>query len=782
MKKKLLSLFLAAAMSVGLLASCGPVEDEVTYEKAPLVVGYTSFNEVFSPFYAKSEGDKAVVDMTQVYLLTLDREGSAVMNGIQGETREYAGKDYTYYGIADIEKLSVKGAQDKSVYEIKLREDLKYSDGVLTADDVIFSMYVLCDPTYDGPYTLKNAPILGLKEYQDSMTTLYQALLIAGRENTDFTLWDETVQTTFWSEIDAAGTDFAQAIVDYLAESSGTTSVASAAKLWGYDGFEETATAADFFYVLAEAYNWDLEAMSQGEAVGKGFASRMENYDAYQKGVSLNPEVVNIAGIEKTGDYSLRITMTDTKASNLSYLNIPIVPMKYYGTLDLYNYENNQFGFVKGDLTEIKSMMSAPIGAGPYNFMALAKAAAEEEEDGDKEFVFEANEYYYLGKPLTQTVRFVEISSGRKIKGVSNGTIDLTDVSLTEKVAANISETNETHRNELIAEAAGAGEMVEDAALADVVSLDSFPYLGYGYIGINADVMSVNGHPETEKSLNLRKAFATLFAVYREEVIFDYFGGNASVVNYPVSDSSWAAPKPGEEGYETAYSQGLDGENLYKETMTLPEKHKAAQAAALEYFKAAGFRVEDGKVVDAPEGAALRYDVMVSGNGLGEHPVYIILIKVKEDLAELGINLVIKDVTETDQMWTALKEGNCGLWAAAWDSQSDPDLYDIYHRDGAYSYMYDMEDEELSALIEDANEATEETDRRAVYKQCYDRILDLAIEVPVYQKYNGVIYSQQRIKGDTLVQDMTEYYNWMDEIHTLEMYDVIVEEAKSTEQ
>ena len=94
-----------------------------------------------------------------------------VLNGIEGETREYNGTDYTYHGPADC--VVTENADGTVTYDIKLREDLKFSDGEpVTIDDVIFSMYVFLDPTYDGSVTMYSTPIVGLDEYRSSMTTL----------------------------------------------------------------------------------------------------------------------------------------------------------------------------------------------------------------------------------------------------------------------------------------------------------------------------------------------------------------------------------------------------------------------------------------------------------------------------------------------------------------------------------------------------------------------------------------------------------------------------------
>ena len=54
---------------------------------------------------------------------------------------------------------------------------------MLNAEDLIFTMYALCDPLYDGPYNLGQAPIVGLEEYKSSMKLLFDALVEAGREN-----------------------------------------------------------------------------------------------------------------------------------------------------------------------------------------------------------------------------------------------------------------------------------------------------------------------------------------------------------------------------------------------------------------------------------------------------------------------------------------------------------------------------------------------------------------------------------------------------------------------
>ena len=83
MKKRVFSLILILTMVVSMLAACNKTEEQVEVKEAPLVVGYTSFNGNFSPFYASSDADKDAVAMTQVSLITLDREGTVILHGTE---------------------------------------------------------------------------------------------------------------------------------------------------------------------------------------------------------------------------------------------------------------------------------------------------------------------------------------------------------------------------------------------------------------------------------------------------------------------------------------------------------------------------------------------------------------------------------------------------------------------------------------------------------------------------------------------------------------------------
>lgn len=48
-------------------------------------------------------------------------------------------------------------------------------------------------------------------------------------------------------------------------------------------------------------------------------------------------------------------------------------------------------------------------------------------------------------------------------------------------------------------------------------------------------------------------------------------------------------------------------------------------------------------------------------------------------------------------------------------------------------------------------------------------IIDWAVEIPVYQRENFVIYSTERVNTDTITKDPTPFYDWKSEIYNIEL-------------
>ena len=573
-------------------------------------------------------------------------------------------------------------------YDVTIRDDMVFSDGVpVTIDDAIFSFYVYADPTYDGSTTIYSQPIKGMEEYRSGITPLYQLIANAGRDNTDFTNWTQEQQTQFWSEVDAVIEPWTQEIVDYVINNGLVpegASVAEAAAAWNFPDLAQDATLTDFFNAILAAYPTFVEAV-QTESAGSNFFSLMESYeDQWSLGVETGESAPNISGIQKTGEYSMRVVTTEVDATMIYQLSLPIAPLHYYGDEALYDYENNMFGFEKGDLSIIREKTTDPMGAGPYVFDSYANG----------QVVFTAYEDYYLGAPKIKNFIYQETSEADMVTGLQSGTLDIADPSYSNQVADQVTQIN------------GSEELD-----GSVITTRLYDYLGYGYIGINPERVRVGDDSASDASRNLRKALATIISVYRDEGINSYYEETASVINYPISSTSWAAPVTTDDGYQVAYSVDVDGNPIYTAEMSAQERYEAAQQAALGYLEAAGFTVEGGVVTAAPEGAKLNYQVNIGGGGNGDHPTYMILTNAANALQEIGITLNINDIANASELYSTYQTGSAELWCAAWQATPDPDMYQLYHTNGTTNY-YRISDPELDALIEDGRTNTNQTYRK----------------------------------------------------------------------
>lgn len=787
---KKLSLGLAAVMTVASLSACG--KDNTSSDGAntetgasestevststgadTLVVGKDTFGSKFSPFFATLQYDQDVSDMVSIGLLASDREGNIVMKGIEGETIAYNGTDYTYNGIADCDVT--QNDDGTVVYDFTLRDDIKFSDGEpLTADDVIFSMYVFADPTYDGVATFYTLPIKGMEDYRSGMDSLGNIILAAGRDNTDFTTFTEDQMNAYWAAVDQEGEKFAQDIVDYCVanypdylESVGNSEVALGMFAWGFGDVNDDGTVltgagtgteyniadltiADYWTELQAKYENDLVTMSETEAAGDDlFAMLNEDYPEFTQGITTGDSAANISGIEKTGDYSLRITMDKFDAVAIYQLGVAVAPLHYYGDTSKYDYDNNMFGFTKGDLSSVKDKTTQPLGAGPYKFDSYENGVV----------TFTANENYFKGEPKIKTILFKETPESDKLTGVASGTFDISDPSMSVDVLKNIKNYNSN------------GEVTGDVLTTDLVD-----NLGYGYIGINANVVKVGDDKASEASKDLRKAFATIFAAYRDTVINSYYGEMATVIQYPMSNTSWAAPKPADEGYQIAYSVDADGNSIYTADMTDEQKYEAALQASISFFKAAGYTFDEatGKFTAAPEGAEMTYEVIIPGGGTGDHPAFGILTAAKEALATIGITLQINDPSDSSVWNNALEANTAEMWAGAWGATVDPDMYQVYHSDnangnGTNSNHYSIEDADLDEMIIAARNSADQSYRKATYKECLETILDWGVEIPTYQRQNAIVISTERVNVSTMTPDITTFWGWTNDIEKLEM-------------
>ena len=176
--KRILTFFMAAVMIFGVFAnmiSCKPKDPGTTNpggdetkgpvidnESTRLVLSTSELDGVFNPFYSSAAADGSVVGMTQIGMLSSDKDGKVAY-----------GKDEACI-VLDYESTPIKGTDgnvEKTVYRFVLKNNLKFSNGSpLTMKDVLFNLYVYLDPTYYGSSTIYSTEIIGLKEYRTQTT------------------------------------------------------------------------------------------------------------------------------------------------------------------------------------------------------------------------------------------------------------------------------------------------------------------------------------------------------------------------------------------------------------------------------------------------------------------------------------------------------------------------------------------------------------------------------------------------------------------------------------
>ena len=768
----------------------------------PLVVAYSPFSAKFSPYYADTAYDQDVVGMTQIGLMTTDRMGGIIYNAIEGETVRYNGTDYEYKGTSNI-SVDYDEAANQTTYTARLRVGMKFSDGVeVTADDIIFTYYTLLDPSYTGSTTLSSYKIIGLQNYQtqtsdevyEKYSKMVEAMYEAGHNNYQANdVYTEEQYNTYWEKLDGLGIEAAQGIVDYVmaaycsdaivqkyvnadltaedVQGNEGLQIALGMAAWGFGGPTEDGqfqdsnenvydlketfpTVEDYYDCIYEAYGADLDTAWDTEAANgetphpttdSWFILEFGSKDEAMGGQG----VPNVAGIKKLDKYTVQVVTEGYEAPAVySILGISVTPMHYYGDESKYDYENNKFGFDFNDLSTQKSKIEKPLGAGPYKFVSYE----------NKVVTFEANENYYRGCPKIAEVQFKETKSDEVATAVSTGEVDAGEMTGSKTRFAEVGDIN------------GTGEIT-----GDVITTSKVDNLGYGYIGMNADTVNVNGDPDSDESKAFRKAVATVLAVFREVAYDSYYGEAASVIPYPISNTSWAAPQATDDGYKLAFSVDADGNDLYTEGMSEDEKAAAAIKGALTWFEKAGYTVEDGKLTAAPAGGTLELKATIPGDGTGDHPSFTVLTMARDALESIGFKLEIEDLANSSVLWDMLDAGSQEIWCAAWGSTIDPDMYQVYHssgivgRGGSDSNHYHIDDAELDKLIVDARLSDDQSYRKQVYKQCLDIIVDWAVEIPAYQRQNCIIFSTQRINLETLTPDITTFWGWMNDLELLDM-------------
>ena len=400
-------------------------------------------------------------------------------------------------------------------------------------------------------------------------------------------------------------------------------------------------------------------------------------------------------------------------------------------------------------------VIGVPVGAGPY--MASTESG---KWDGDypvpNQFL-RNNRVYYERNPYFDTV-----------DGVVGGTIQNAKIKYLQYTVINtnflldsliegeidVGAPNATHEN---------NNRLNN--YQDTLSSTRVKTNGYGYVGINAGKIP---------DVWLRRAI--IMAMDTTIISNGYYnGGLCELIYRPMSLTSWAYPK-GATAFRTE-DGSIDYTFYHSENSSQTLDNQAAAQKIAEMLSKHGYSVNGGQVLGGPgsTGALQKLTFTVAGES-NDHPAWQMFKNAEEILESIGFEVDVK----TDAFaLTKLSNGELAVWAAAWSSTIDPDMYQVYHKDsmasstynwgyreiksGAVSsqfaqyvqpgYDYDYEKgliDDLSDLIDDARAVIDQNTRADIYSAALDLVMELAVEMPTYQRNDLTVYKSAKIDKDTL--------------------------------
>ena len=168
---KVLCMVLILCTILSTFAACKkkPQGSGVSNEETPLVIASEALDGVFNPFFYTSGADGSVVGLTQIGMLTTDKNG----NLAYGYGEDCVALDYSVITYGSKEDYDATKSYDNyyTVYTFAIKNGIKFSNGeTLSGKDVLFNLYTLLDPSYTGSSTLYSTNIKGLKAYRARST------------------------------------------------------------------------------------------------------------------------------------------------------------------------------------------------------------------------------------------------------------------------------------------------------------------------------------------------------------------------------------------------------------------------------------------------------------------------------------------------------------------------------------------------------------------------------------------------------------------------------------
>ncbi len=316
----------------------------------------------------------------------------------------------------------------------------------------------------------------------------------------------------------------------------------------------------------------------------------------------------------------------------------------------------------------------------------------------------EKNPTYFMGEPKISNLKFQVVDEEDKVDKVLNGEIDITEPTASLEVIEKIDESNEIEKS-----------IVDNP--------------GYGYIGINA---------ERVPDIYVRKAL--MYVMKRESAISSYYGELGTLIERPLTPTLAEYPKNAKEyyGYDT---------------------HKA-----LKYFKKAGYKQVDGKLVKE-DGEPLIINVSIAD--AKTHPATPILMQMADDMEKMGAELIIHDVEGT-VLNTMVQNGETDMWVMAWGNFLDCDLTQIFGSRGGSNFQHYYNDD-VDIIQSEIVKTLDFDERCKLVSKELDMIMSAAVYMPVYQCKKLQIYNATSVNISTLPENTTIYWNYSAQIENLEL-------------
>jgi peptide/nickel transport system substrate-binding protein len=220
-----------------------------------------------------------------------------------------------------------------------------------------------------------------------------------------------------------------------------------------------------------------------------------------------------------------------------------------------------------------------------------------------------------------------------------------------------------------------------------------------------------------------------------------FYGENAERIYRPISNESWASPDVTEAYYEFTRNH----------------------AKIEELVNQAGW-VKNSDGILEKDGKKLELKFTIAGESKN-HPAYGMFDDAAKFLNECGFVITVG----TDiQALSKLATGGLQVWAAAWQTGVDPDPYQTYHKDSTatsvknwnYDAILDPNNsdfyreretvEAISTKIDAGRKTLDQDERKDIYAETLQLIMDLAVELPTYQRKDLISWNKDVIDESTL--------------------------------